>query len=463
MVSLLLIFSLVTFSKLLCQAVPLTSDSWDPNISTKEKCYADNENPYRGFGSWTSYFAVDNDNEDLIGLNHGTCRPKSLWMFVRHGSRKPAVGQIEATNTRGPPIIEAILKNHESGNGQLCDDDLQAFKSWKPHLTKEDDHLLIQSGRNEMKILGHRQSKRLPTLFKHFDKDQVVFRSTKTQRCMESAREFFEGAFPAFDFHLPEPVLNDTVLRFYKFCDDFKDLDEIPAGDFSLEEQALFEEGPEVQGLVNRVNTKLGFVEAKLNLSDIYVMWDTCRYELQALRNPAVFCAPFTKEDLQIMEYHEELKYWRSHGFGQPNTKVKELVACPLMKKAVESLENKNVTVFFGHQDGLTTLLTMMGINEDDVAPTHNNYPNTPPGKEERKYRLSKMNPMGGNFGLLLTECDQKPKLRVSAYLHEKLIKLPKCGHTDCDWNQFKDIYKQAIECPYDEACGNTGRTTEFF
>jgi len=280
---------------------------------------------------------------------------------------------------------------------------------------------------------------------------------------MESAREFFEGAFPAFDFHLPEPVLNDTVLRFYKFCDNFKDLDEIPVGDERLAEQKLFEEGPEVQGLVDRVNTKLGFVNTKLGLPDIYVMWDTCRYQLQALISPAVFCAPFTKEDLQIMEYHEELKYWRSHAYGESNRKVNELVACPLMQKAVESLENRNVTVFFGHQDGLTTLLTMMGINEDSVAPTHDNYPNTPPGEEERHYHLSKMNPMGGNFGLVLTECDQEPKLRVSAYLQEKLIKLPKCGHTECDWDQFKEIYQEAIRCPYDEVCGNTDRTTEFF
>ena len=36
---------------------------------------------------------------------------------------------------------------------------------------------------------------------------------------------------------------------------------------------------------------------------------------MQALRTP-VFCAPFTTEDLEIMEYHEELKYWRSHGYG---------------------------------------------------------------------------------------------------------------------------------------------------
>ena len=39
------------------------------------------------------------------------------------------------------------------------------------------------------------------------------FRSTKTQRTIESAREFFEGVFPNYEFDLPAPILNDTVLR----------------------------------------------------------------------------------------------------------------------------------------------------------------------------------------------------------------------------------------------------------
>ena len=129
------------------------------------------------------------------------------------------------------------------------------------------------------------------------------------------------------------------------------------------------------------------------------------------------------------------------------------------MKKAVHSLENKKVTAYFGHQDGLMTLLTMMGINEDLIAPTHDNYPNNQDSDKERQFRVSKMNPMGGNFGLLLSECGQEPVQRVTAYLHEKPIKLSKCGSMDCDWNKFKRIYKKAIQCPFDEICGNKVKT----
>jgi len=432
--------------------VPLHG-SPDDNEVTEDKCYSEMSDPYRLFGSWTSYFAVDNERAQTVEMPG--CRPKSFWMFVRHGSRRPSVGQINATNTRGPHIKAAVVKNHQDGKGHLCGKDLGAFLDWHPHLTEADDHLLVQAGRDEMKVLGERFRARLPSLFETFDNKEVIFRSTKTQRTIESAREFFEGAFPNYEFDLPAPILNDTVLRFYKFCKNFKDLDSIEEGSESLVEMKMFEDSDVMKGMIERVNQRLGFNEtdSKLNLSDIYVMWDTCRYEMQARETP-VFCSPFTKKDLEIMEYHEELKYWRSHGFGG-NDKMNRLVACPLMKNMAEALENNRVTVHFGHQDGLTTLLTMMGINEDEVAPTHSNYQAVTSSDPERKYRMSKMNPMGGNFGVLLSECDLEPKKRVVAYLQERPVNLPGCGHTECDWETFKTIYEKAIQCPFDEECDN--------
>jgi len=452
---------------------------------TSSWCYNDDpEGRYKLFGSWTSYFAVDNERAEKVEIPG--CTPKSFWQFVRHGSRKPSIAQIDATNERGPIIRDAILQNHQEGQGEMCGKDIGAFQDWQPNLTHEDDHLLVQSGRDEMKQLGQRFKARFPTLFDKFDPKEVVFRSTKTQRTIESAREFFEGAFQNFDFELPEPILNDTVLRFYKFCKNFKDLDNIPEGSELLAEQRLFEQGPEIAGLIDRVNQRLGFASSdevdenseclegdcqRLSFKDIYVMWDTCRFQMQALRTP-VFCAPFTTEDLEIMEYHEELKYWRSHGYGplyeeldEGKVTLNSLVACPLMKNLVNGLVNNRVTVHFGHQDGLTTLLTMLGINEDSHYPKHDNYPNLGANLDrrgpcgERKYRMSKMNPMGGNLAVVRFECEQEPLNRVVAYLQEKPINIctqgPERPHTECSWERFKYQFQEAIQCPYDEVCGN--------
>ena len=48
------------------------------------------------------------------------------------------------------------------------------FPDWHPHLTEADDHLLVQAGRDEMKVLGERFRARLPSLFETFDNKEVI-------------------------------------------------------------------------------------------------------------------------------------------------------------------------------------------------------------------------------------------------------------------------------------------------
>ena len=115
---------LLSLSCSISWGVPLHG-SPDDNEVTEDKCYSEMSDPYRLFGSWTSYFAVDNERAQTVEMPG--CRPKSFWMFVRHGSRRPSVAQINATNARGPHIKAAVVKNHQDGKGHLCGKDLGAF------------------------------------------------------------------------------------------------------------------------------------------------------------------------------------------------------------------------------------------------------------------------------------------------------------------------------------------------
>ena len=61
------------------------------DTSGAEKCFDGTKNPYPYYGTWTSYFAMNNEEEILkepfeTGDN---CTPKSLWLYLRHGSRNP--------------------------------------------------------------------------------------------------------------------------------------------------------------------------------------------------------------------------------------------------------------------------------------------------------------------------------------------------------------------------------------
>ena len=56
------------------------------NSILKEKC-PNYQNPYQLFGTWTSYFTIENN--ETIPIEIENCKPKSFWLFARHGSRNP--------------------------------------------------------------------------------------------------------------------------------------------------------------------------------------------------------------------------------------------------------------------------------------------------------------------------------------------------------------------------------------
>ena len=60
------------------------------------------------------------------------------------------------------------------------------ISDWQPNLTHEDDHLLVQSGRDEMKQLGQRFKARFPTLFDKFDPKEVVVSQATNRRSIST-------------------------------------------------------------------------------------------------------------------------------------------------------------------------------------------------------------------------------------------------------------------------------------
>ena len=49
-------------------------------------------------------------------------------------------------------------------SGTLSDEDLEGIKAWTFNLTVEEEDLLTEAGRQELKQLGERYKKRLPSL-----------------------------------------------------------------------------------------------------------------------------------------------------------------------------------------------------------------------------------------------------------------------------------------------------------
>ena len=59
--------------------------------------------------------------------------------------------------------------------GELCDADYDAISKWSFDLTIDDESLLTESGRTEMKELGQRYKARLPEIFDEtYNEDNII-------------------------------------------------------------------------------------------------------------------------------------------------------------------------------------------------------------------------------------------------------------------------------------------------
>jgi len=202
----------------------------------------------------------------------------------------------------------------------------------------------------------------------------------------------------------------------------------------------------------------------------------------------SVWCAAFEKEDLKVMEYYEELSYWYRNGyFYEINTQF----ACPLMENLVESFEGESLelqdykdddsagnmttdnatvaaaapwsppkaTLYFSHSTAILPFLSLLGLNKDEYVLTASNYEEA----KSRKYRVSKMDSFAANIGFLMMECDEAPMERVMTFHQERPIMLPNCDELACDWQTFKEIYADDINCQFEEICDDDGAPLKRF
>ena len=177
------------------------------DTSGAEKCFDGTKNPYPYYGTWTSYFAMNNEEEILkepfeTGDN---CSPKSLWLYLRHGSRNPGDEDLLLIKEKIPKLQvrissltryvcnlvavsnrklircnfqAAIINNYLNGKGSLCATDIEAIAQWTLELEDEDAWMLVDSGRAEMRHIGQRFRARFSQLFSEYDSNDVLFRST---------------------------------------------------------------------------------------------------------------------------------------------------------------------------------------------------------------------------------------------------------------------------------------------
>lgn len=366
--------------------------------------------------------------------------------------------------------------------GSLCSLELEALKEWNPPptLAETDEKILVEQGRVELRGIGRRFKERFSTLLdKKYDNSTFKFKFTKTERAAESCKNFVEeivGAKDAPYVWYPEALAADPILRFYKGCPKWKnDVDKNPE---AYNERKKFETSPLFESVRRNVHTRTGPQES-VPLDAIESMYMTCAFETAwKPANPSPWCAIFDEEDLEKMQYRQDLEYYWIDGYGFELTYKQ---ACPAVKDMMEhfqyvhylksgfssglnlidydiiySIRSKidypddplSLIAYFTHSGTLLKLISRLGLFNDTTQLLHDNYHL----HSARQWRTSEIDKFATNIAAVLYKCSGD--YRVGFLFQEQPVPIPGCGEDLCPFDKFLSIYNSVVQdCDIGEMC----------
>lgn len=432
----------------------LTSSNIGVLARDEDYCFAEEDDPYLYMATKTAYHFVHGGKTRFQTVPN--CRPMQMWMLVTHGTRCPSLNEIdEIVNLTN--LKEQILNNHEIRNeGHMCNRDLENLRRWKPdvYLMPQHAEVLTPQGVEDMKLLARRLQSNFPELLRSdnisITSANYKFRTTGARSSMDA---FMEGLFASRTAVLAEESsLNDTLLTAYKTCGVWED--DKNEQSFEDTERNRFDAGPEFQNLLKNVSRRLGFLY-NISIETINAMYDACRYEKAwTVTKLSPWCAVFSKEELRVLEYREDLEYYYKAGYGR---EINARLGCPLLHDmmrhfwnvAHDEMSDEPAGIFyFTDVISLQNLLTTIGINEDRMPLTALNY------KEmaKRQWRTSFISSFAANLIAVFYKCnDGNERNKVMFYLGEKPVQYDGCHVGLCDWSFLKSEFGElASNCKLD-------------
>lgn len=313
------------------------------------------------------------------------------------------------------------------------------------------DNRLTPEGQNEVRELAERFKHRFPSLLGNaFTVDDYHFRHTDSQRTADSARLFAKGLFGSADVCIPSPVKDDPVIKFYKTCRKW--IEEVNDNVESRVERRRFRKGPEMRRVIEAVSERLGF-KKKLSFDDLHLMFTMCRFESASQpERTSPWCNVFTRDEVAVIEYDEDLEYYWTDGYGFP---INYEQACPPVKDFLDHFraamkEDSRVPlgVFrFTHSGLLLKVYARLGLFRDAVPPRADNFQ----AQMDRKWRSSFIDPFTANLALVLFRCNGSGSnpghdYKLMAFVQEHPVALPGCDDLLCPMETVLRTYAQMAD-----------------
>lgn len=375
----------------------------------EEYCYSSDRDKSQAlrYATKTAYELAKHvpSNNDYYVPN---CEPKKIWLLSRHGTRYPSAKEMkymaDLQNLRDEILANYEERRSKPDRGALCEGDLAGFRNWEwdHNITAQYDQYLVWQGWEDLRFLARSYQRRFPDVIgNYYEREKYAFRHTDTERTLSSYRAFVEGLFGPrawLNINIPPPPANDTLLKFYDLCPAWEDQGEEAKGPHS--EYQKFINSPLGQKTISDISQRLGF-KFSLSLRQIDTIWDMCRYE-QAwhLDRYSAWCSAFTKSQVEVLEYLEDIKYYYKQGYGY---ELNSNIACTLAQDLLQYMgsdKNPTVTAYFAHSSTVQLFLTALGVAEDREALRADNFEQM----RYRQWRTSKFGPFTTNIAAVKYE-----------------------------------------------------------
>jgi multiple inositol-polyphosphate phosphatase/2,3-bisphosphoglycerate 3-phosphatase len=165
-----------------------------------------------------------------------------------------------------------------------------------------------------------------------------------------------------------------------------------------------------------------------------------CRFD-QAwhLQDYSPWCVAFTKDQVKILEYLEDLQYYYENGYG---TQANDMIACHAVNDMLMHLESKgnpNVVSYFTHESEIQLFLVALGAAKDTEALRADNYYSM----ARRQFRSSTLTPFTSNVAAIKYECkDERDPDKVMFFLNEKPLLFDWCNVGLCNLHDVLERYR---------------------
>ncbi|XP_052860126.1 multiple inositol polyphosphate phosphatase 1 [Anopheles cruzii] len=416
-------------------------------------CYNDDHDrtQVQHFATKTAYEVIripDTDKQHIVP----NCRPVKLWSLNRHGTRLPSKGDIQKLPRLLKMLQDAIMENYFGrrtlpDNGRMCEEDLELLRgwNWNPNITEQYESVLTTAGWEEVKYFALRTKNRYwdiigPT----YEPKKYLFRHTNAQRTEASFKAFVEGLFGTEEAKRVKPVPAsdpDRLLKPYDYCPDYANNKARDERDENAEANK-FTRTPLFISTVWDISQRLGF-RHNLSVEQIDAMWSMCRFE-QAwhLSMTSPFCSAFTKDQVRVLEYKEDLQYYYSNSYGYQHSQNLACHAVADMLKHLGTTEEPLMVSYFTHDSELQLFLAALGAKRDHVPLRADNFATM----RNRQYTSSNI-PFAANIVAVKYQCTEPQEpVKVIFFLNERPIMLDWCRVGLCNWSDVKRQYQRFSE-----------------